>query len=139
MKKSICLVLTVSVLLFAGALTEYAYAAQPYYGGGGHHYGGGGYYRGGSHYGGSIWIGPGWGPWWWGSQTYPYYSYYPNYQAPTVIRQEPSVYVQPTPQREEQSYWYYCPDPKGYYPYVKRCPKGWMKVLPSPDPEDEEE
>lgn len=139
MKKSVCLVLTVLVLLFAGSVYEYAYGAQPYYGGGGHHYGGGGYYRGGSHYGGSIWLGPVWGPWWWGAQTYPYYSYYPYYSSPAVIQQQPSVYVQPTPQPEEQSYWYYCPNPQGYYPYIKRCPKGWMKVLPSPVPADEEE
>jgi hypothetical protein len=28
---------------------------------------------------------------------------------------------------------------KGYYPYMKKCPKGWMKVVPSPEPPDGEE
>ena len=100
---------------------------------GGPYYGGGHYYRRGPYYGPGIWIGPGWGPWWWGA---PYYPYYPYYSEPVVIQQQPSVYVQPTPQQEEQSYWYYCPNPQGYYPYVKQCPKGWMKVVPSPVPQD---
>jgi hypothetical protein len=142
MKKAICLVLAVLVLLFASALHEYAYGQQSHHGGGGHH---GGHHGGGSHFSGSIWIGPGWGgwgPWWWGAPYYPYYSYYPYYpyySPPVVIQQQPPIYVEPTPQPEEQSYWYYCPNPQGYYPYVKRCPKGWMKVVPSPVAPDGEE
>lgn len=94
-----------------------------------------GYYRGPRYYyGGSIWIGPGWDPWW----GYPYYPY-PYYPAPPVINQQQPIYVEPVPQQEEQSYWYYCPDPQGYYPYVQKCPKGWMKVIPSPAPADEGE
>ena len=126
MKKAICLVLAVFVLLFAGTLPAYAR------GWGDHH---------GSRFvfSGGVWIGPGWGGWgpWWGPLYYPYYPYYP--EPPVVIQQQPSVYVQPTPQPEEQNYWYYCPNPPGYYPYVKQCPKGWMKVVPSPVPSDEEE
>jgi hypothetical protein len=38
----------------------------------------------------------------------------------------------PEPQQQETSYWYYCKDSKGYYPYVKRCPSGWMRVVPTP-------
>jgi hypothetical protein len=34
----------------------------------------------------------------------------------------------------EPIYWYYCQNPQGYYPYVKQCPNGWMKVVPSPPP-----
>ena len=96
-------------------------------------------------YRGSIWIGPGWG--WgpgWGAPyyPYPYYSYpsYPYYPAPPVINQQQSpVYVEPAPQQEEQNYWYYCPNPQGYYPYVPECPKGWLKVIPSTVPPDEGE
>jgi hypothetical protein len=29
------------------------------------------------------------------------------------------------------SYWHFCQDPEGYYPYVKDCPGGWMTVVPS--------
>ena len=30
-------------------------------------------------------------------------------------------------------WWYYCRKPKGYYPNVERCPKGWEKVPPRPE------
>jgi len=28
------------------------------------------------------------------------------------------------------NYWHYCQKPEGYYPYVKKCPDGWMQVVP---------
>jgi len=90
-----------------------------HYGGWHGHYGGRGYY-----WGGSIVLGPWWYPW------YPYpYSYYP---APQPYAPPPQVYVEP--QQPQQSYWYYCQEPKGYYPYVQSCPGGWMKVLPQAPP-----
>jgi hypothetical protein len=88
-----------------------------------HAHGAHGYYRGG------VWINPFW------VAPYPYYSIYPYYSAPEVIveRPAPDYYVQPAPQRpEEPAYWYYCRKPEGYYPYVKQCPDGWMKVVPAP-------
>jgi hypothetical protein len=108
-----------------------------YYGGGYRGYGGyyGGGYRGyGGHGGVNIWLGPVWGPGWWGSYPYPYPYTYPYYQVPPlVINQQPEVYVQPAPQLEQkQIYWYYCENPNGYYPYVKQCPGGWMKIVPTP-------
>ena len=85
----------------------------------------------GGHVGVGVWLGPGWGPGWWGPYYYPYY--YPYYQAsPIVIEQEPETYAQPSQQAEQPTYWYYCKDPQGYYPYVKQCPGGWMKVVPTP-------
>ena len=86
----------------------------------------------GGHGGVGIWLGPGWGPGWWGPYYNPYY--YPYYQEPPIfIEQQPDIYVQPAPQTEQQPiYWYYCKDPQGYYPYVKQCPDGWMKVVPTP-------
>ena len=90
-----------------------------------------------AHFRGGVWIGPAWGPGYWGP-TYPYPSYpYPYPYAypapPVVIRQEPQEYiqVQPAPAQEPQ-YWYYCPDPQGYYPKVSACPKGWLRVVPTP-------
>ena len=57
------------------------------------------------------------------------------YAAPrVVIEQDPPVYVQP---EEEPYYWYYCQDPQGYYPYVRNCPGGWMKVVPDVTPPQE--
>ena len=75
-------------------------------------------------FGANIWLGPGyWGPgWWWGS---PYY-----YAAPPVVMQPAPTYAQPAPPPQEPSYWYYCQNPQGYYPYVQQCPHGWMKVVP---------
>jgi len=106
-----------------------------YYGrGGGHYYGGSRYYGSGHYYGG----GWGWGPTinlgWWGL-GYPFYGYpyYPYYDRPPVIVEQPSteIYVQPAPlQSEDTGYWYFCKNPEGYYPYVKNCPSGWMKVVP---------
>jgi hypothetical protein len=80
---------------------------------------------------GGVWVGPGWGPWWWGPVVYPWYDYP---RPPVIIEQQPAVYdVQPQ-QPEEQYYWYYCAESKTYYPYVKQCPKGWMKVVPTLNP-----
>lgn len=81
-----------------------------------------------------VWIGPGWGPGWIGP--------------PLIVRQEPrrgpeaDPPVEPELQVEpesEQRYRYYCPDPRGYYPYVSQCPKGWMKVVPDGAPPEGEE
>jgi hypothetical protein len=90
-----------------------------------------------AHFRGGVWIGPVWGPGWWGPYGYPY-PYYTS--PPVVIRQEPQEYMrQQTPQSEQQ-YWYYCTDPQGYYPSVEKCPSGWMRVVPTPaaPPEPEE-
>jgi hypothetical protein len=77
---------------------------------------------------------PYWGPYW-----APY-----NYPA-VVVTPPPTVYVQPAPQAPAQpapqapaqppspsSFWYYCEDPQGYYPYVQQCPGGWRPVAPTP-------
>lgn len=75
-----------------------------------------------------IYVGPGWGPWW-----YPSPAYYP---APVVVRSEPPpVYIEREDAEPEaaQNYWYYCKSGKAYYPYIKECPEGWHKVLPQPE------
>ena len=128
MNKAICLVLAVLVLVFACSLPGYAHGAG-YGRGGGWHGGGGGWH-------GGLWIGPGWGwdPWWWGAPGYPYYPYYPYYSDPAVIQHQPQEYIQRAPQQEQQYYWYFCPDSKNYYPYVKRCPSGWLRVVPPQAP-----
>lgn len=129
MKKTIYSLLVVAGLILASSLPAYA------------RYGHGGWHGHGGHFSGSIWIGPGWGPWWGPPNpfyTYPYYPY-PYYATPpVVIQQSPQEYIQqPAPQSDESGYWYYCPDRKGYYPYVKKCPNGWLKVVPSPGSPDE--
>ena len=86
---------------------------------------------------GWTWIG---GGWWGPAYPYPryspyyYYPYaaYPYYApAPTVIAEQPAL---SDPGQGEENYWYYCENPQGYYPYVKSCPGGWMRVVPDPPP-----
>lgn len=109
MKRSICIiVLAILVFISISPLPLYAHWSRTYYGG-------------------TMWVGSRWGA--------PDYGYYPT--PPVIIRHEAPVYVQPPVQYEEQYYWYYCQKPQGYYPYVKRCPGGWLKVVPSPAPEDD--
>lgn len=114
----------------------YRYGGYPY---GGYSYWG--YpYRSNAYYSGSVWIGPGWGSWGLGvgwPYYYPYYSY-PYYSSPpVVIQQSPTEYIQRDQETDEPDYWYYCRNPEGYYPYVQRCPNGWMKVAPSAVPPDQ--
>jgi len=71
-----------------------------------------------------------------GGRIHPYYPYYPP--SSVIIQQPPEIYVQPAPS-EGPAYWYYCKDPQGYYPTVKRCPKGWMRVVPPENPSGGEE
>ena len=118
MKKTICIALATIAFLLVNSLSVLA--------------------AHGGHFGVGVWLGPGW----WGSYYpyYPYYPYNPYYGAPPVVApQQPDAYVQPAPQPAEPNYWYFCQNPQGYYPYVKKCPSGWMKVVPSPPPTDQEE
>ena len=100
---------------------------------------GGGSHRGGFHGRGVVVIGPGccWGGYWggyWGPYWgYPYWGYYPPpyyaYAPPPVV-QEPPLYVErPAP---PESYWYYCPSTRAYYPSVSACSEAWIKVPPRP-------
>jgi hypothetical protein len=76
----------------------------PYYGG----YGYGGYGYGGYGYGG-----------------------YGYDDSPPVVYIQREDETQGTA-GEQANYWYYCRNPEGYYPYVKKCPDGWLPVAPLP-------
>lgn len=78
-----------------------------------------------------VYVGVPFGYYWYGPP--PYY-YYPP---PVIVRPEPQMHIEkaaPVPAPQAQSYWYYCTNPQGYYPYVKACPGGWMQVVPTPMP-----
>ncbi len=93
-------------------------------------------------HGGGIWIGA---PIWGAPYPYPYgypYGYPPPYyynNSPVVvIQKQPETYIQKVPSAApEQTYWYYCPSLQGYYPAIKECPKGWIRVVPT-EPADAE-
>ena len=117
-----------AVSLFAVALLLVTVVPSHAWGGGGHGgHGGHGFGHHGFHGHGAIVVGPSfwWDPWWYYPPPYyaPYYVYSP---APVV--QEPPVYVErPSP---PQSYWYYCPSAKAYYPTAPTCREAWIKVPP---------
>lgn len=62
--------------------------------------------------------------------SYPPAYYYPYGYPPPVVYPSPPVYVAPPPPMPQPTYWYYCKSPPGYYPYVKECPQGWIRVVP---------
>jgi hypothetical protein len=148
--------LAVIVLSFgAGALSlaATAEAGGGWHGGGWHGGGwhGGGWYGGGWYGGGCCWSGtqlslsfnvpayhgyPAYYP-------YPAYAYYPPYPYPaytyvqpyyppappvTLAQQMPATAPGPAPIQ----YWYYCDNPRGYYPYVQSCGAGWRAVPAQP-------
>lgn len=70
---------------------------------------------------------------------YPYYYYPPPvvyypppayyYAPPPVVYATPPA---PTPLAPQAQTWYYCDNPKGYYPYVSNCASGWRQVPARP-------
>jgi hypothetical protein len=133
MKRIICIALAAMAMIAAGSSMSEARGGHGGHGHGGH----GGHVRFG------FFVGPTWGPAWgpaWGWPYSPYYPYNPYYAAPpVVIQQEPQTYIEKDTEEGGQVYWYFCKDPEGYYPYVKKCPSGWLKVLPDTTPEGEED
>ena len=110
-------------------------------------YYGGGYYRPywGPRYSVGVYLGPGfWGGYYpyygYGPYYYPpYYGYGPYYYPPAVatVPAQPQTYIEKGTAEEapgSPSYWYYCREANGYYPYVKQCPGGWEQVNPTPPP-----
>lgn len=85
-----------------------------------------------------IWRGGQWfhgdhggrGGWWWIVDGNWYFYPAPVYPYPDPYV-PPVVMPAPAPGQAPQ-YWYYCPNPAGYYPYVPACPTNWMAVPASP-------
>lgn len=93
---------------------------------------GGGHYRSRAHFG--VFIGA---PAYWYHPA-PYYYYPPAYYYPPVVAApaSPPVYIErgnaSSPPEQSQGYWYYCPEARAYYPYVKQCAGGWQRVPSQP-------
>ena len=107
--------------------------------GGGHGGHGGGHHGGFGHGHDQRFFGgfgyDWWGyPYWWDYPYYPYYYpyydpyYYEGYGEPPVV---PEGVTPPAESEQQQpSFWHFCQDPEGYYPYIKDCPGGWLRVVP---------
>lgn len=99
-----------------------------------------GYHSHGGHWRSGVRLGIviGAPAYWYGAYPSYYYPYPPAYYPPVVtVPASPPVYVERGDTQappEVQNYWYYCPDEKAYYPYVKQCPGGWQRVVPQPPP-----
>jgi len=109
-----------------------------FHGGGGHSFHGGNFHGGHFHgghfhgrgFGGSVFIVA---PLFWTYYGYPYYYDYPaysyDYPAYSYYDYPSDGYAQPAQPQTQ----FYCPD-AGYYPTVKTCPQGWLRVVPDNAP-----
>jgi hypothetical protein len=60
------------------------------------------------------------GGWYYPEPIYPY----PTYVPPPIVVQPPALPGGPPPAQS----WYYCDNPRGYYPYVPACNGPWREV-----------
>ena len=84
--------------------------------------------------------------WWWTTGGMLYFYEEPEYPYPQSVSgveyeipdedQLPQDYIQ-EPAEDPFYYWYYCEDPRGYYPYIPECPGGWITVEPLMQPHDQ--
>ena len=91
-----------------------------------------GFYFGGPYFGWPYYYGFPYG------YPYPYGYYYYPYPYPYPYTDDGYPYAAPPPapsgSAAPQDHWYYCDDPKGYYPYVASCNGRWREVSPTPIP-----
>ena len=80
-------------------------------------------------FGGPLWSYPAYSPYY---SYYPYGPYYPYPSQTIVIQSSPTRYIEKNENNDAGQYWYYCKNPKGYYPYVQKCNVNWQKVIPFP-------
>lgn len=64
---------------------------------------------------------------------YPYY--YPYGYYPPVVVQQPVIAVAPAVAAAPAAAYYYCNNPKGYYPAVASCLIPWQQVPIAPPPQ----
>jgi len=68
------------------------------------------------------------GWWWWVDGSWFFYDA-PVYPYPDYVSEE--YYEEPS--GDYGDYWYYCRDPRGYYPYVQQCNGAWEPVPAQPE------
>ena len=88
------------------------------------------YYRD-SRVGVGVYFGVPLGYHWYGPPSYYYYPY----PQTVIVRPEPVYIERAAPQAAPaEAVWYYCSASRTYYPYVKECPGGWERIVPTPPP-----
>lgn len=65
--------------------------------------------------------------------TPPAPAYTPAPVAPAPVPAAPAAPLA-APAQPTAAYWYWCQNPRGYYPSVADCPGGWQPVLPQVPP-----
>jgi len=97
----------------------------------------------------AMWVHGRWGHRWWhgrwawfwftggGAYFYPVPVYpYPGYVSETVVDEGPDTDEGPAynsgPTGGGNGTWYYCANPKGYYPYIPQCNGQWQPVPATP-------
>jgi len=121
------LVLALAIFALAGA-DAWAKGGSGGHGGGRSASGGksGSHHARGTHHrnrsGSTVFYGSYWaGPAYWLGQAY----------APA----EPVYYIEKNEEElQTESAWFYCEGDAAYYPYVTKCPTGWVKVAPFTHP-----
>jgi hypothetical protein len=74
--------------------------------------------------------------WWWVADGFWYFYPEPIYPYPTYV--PPAIIVQQPPPMPTglppATSWYFCNNPRGYYPYVASCKEPWSQVPATPAP-----
>ena len=107
--------------------------------GGGWHGGSPWVWRGGYWGGGGNW---GWSGGWWGPNVglvfglpafwgWPFFDLAWSTPSVAFVSQDPALTLIPSPAAPAPvTFWYYCTEPAGYFPYVQSCSRAWIPVLP---------
>jgi len=123
MKKVVAVALLFVFVLLIPAAPGFAWNRGGWHGGS----------HGGFHGRGVVVVGPGccWGGPWWGWGWGGYYPP-PYYYQPQVVVQPAPIYVERNEEQQApaESFWYFCPDTRAYYPSVQSCKDAWVKVPP---------
>ena len=72
--------------------------------------------------------------WWWFADNFWFFYPEPIYPYPTYVG--PNYYYNSDEYDNggygSDYYWYWCDNPRGYYPYVQQCNDEWQPVAPTP-------
>jgi hypothetical protein len=67
--------------------------------------------------------------WWWFLNDFWFFYPEPFYPFPSYVG---TYYDEYDDGYADDGYWYWCDDPRGYYPYIQECESDWIPVPPQP-------